>query len=150
MTQPEAIIGIGLPASGKSTLLKPLAQQLNAEYVCPDEIRRELGDVNDQSRNDKVWEEAYHRIGQALSSGRSVVVDVTNCNAAYRRQLVAHCRQWTDQVKGAWFRTQLKVCLQRNQARERHVPEKAIRRMEMELQTDPPSLGDGFSKLVTA
>lgn len=57
---------IGLPASGKSTIAKEIAKSEDAVIVSSDEIRREFGDVNDQSQNVKVFEEVEKRLKQNI------------------------------------------------------------------------------------
>ena len=57
---------IGLPASGKSTIAKEIAKSEDAIIVSSDEIRREFGDVNDQSQNEKVFEEVEKRLKQNI------------------------------------------------------------------------------------
>lgn len=57
---------IGLPASGKSTIAKELSKSEDAVIVSSDEIRRELGDINDQSQNTKVFEEVEKRLKQNI------------------------------------------------------------------------------------
>jgi predicted kinase len=146
-----AIISIGLPGSGKTTLLKKMAAQDGAVYICPDDIRAEEafgGDAADQSRNREVWTEAYRRIDAALSAGRNVVIDATNAKQPDRRRLVAHCRQKADQVKGVWFNTPYRVCLERNRGRVRVVPEFTMGIMAGWLEACPPTEADGFDQLV--
>lgn len=57
---------IGLPASGKSTIAKEIAESEDAVIVSSDEIRKEFGDVNDQSQNARVFEEAERRLKQNI------------------------------------------------------------------------------------
>lgn len=57
---------IGLPASGKSTIAKEIAKSEDAIIVSSDEIRKEFGDINDQSKNTKVFEEVEKRIKQNI------------------------------------------------------------------------------------
>lgn len=57
---------IGLPASGKSTIAKEIAKSEDAIIVSSDEIRKEFGDVNDQSQNAKVFKEVEKRLKQNI------------------------------------------------------------------------------------
>lgn len=69
---------VGLVGSGKSTVLKPLAEKLNAVRVSVDEIRqtlKESGFNYNQARNI-----AYEIIQELLDSGQSVAVD-GNCGS---------------------------------------------------------------------
>ena len=70
-----AIIAVGIPASGKTTYLKPLAERIGATYINPDELREQLlGDATDHSQNTRVWGLLYEQIDAALGKG-SVVID---------------------------------------------------------------------------
>lgn len=78
----SVIIAIGISGSGKSTYIrKNFGSHL---IVCPDEIRRELGNVSDQSNNQRVWTETPIRMRKVLDQYGSVVLDATNVNR-YRR-----------------------------------------------------------------
>jgi len=144
-----AIIGIGLPGSGKTTVLKELAAKSRATYVCPDDIRLELtGDASNQSRNREVWSETYRRIHAELDAGRNVVVDATNAKKPDRLRLIAHCRLKADQIHGMWFIAPLRVILERNQGRERVVPDFAMGLMAGWLEACPPVEAEGFDQLV--
>lgn len=57
---------IGLPASGKSTIAKEISESEDAVIVSSDEIRREWGNINDQSQNAKVFEEVEKRLKQNI------------------------------------------------------------------------------------
>ena len=143
-----ALIGIGLPGSGKSTVLKQLAVLCGAAYICPDDIREELtGDAADQSRNGDVWIETYRRIHAELDNGNSVIVDATNAKARDRLNLLRHCDKKAEQIIGLWFVTPYQICQERNLARDRVVPITAMERMACWLYEDPPSLDEGFDEL---
>ncbi len=148
MIRRRVIIGIGLPGSGKSTILRPMAADLGAVYICPDDIRAEVtGDPADQSQNAVVWRLAYERLERALETVGSAIFDATNAKAADRRELVAFCRAHADRVEGIWFDTPLMVCLKRNRARTRVVPDVAVGRMYNQLKAEPPTLAEGFDSL---
>lgn len=143
-----AIVGIGLPGVGKTTILKRLAGNTTA-YVCPDDIRLALtGDASDQSRNQEVWEEAYRQIHAELDAGHNVIVDATNARKADRLRLIAHCRLKADEIQGIWFVAPLSVVQTRNQKRNRTVPDTIIEAMAHQLEADPPTLTDGFDQLI--
>ncbi len=146
---PTAIVGIGLPASGKTTTLKQLATEKGAAYICADDIREQLsGSAKDHSRNDDAWSIIYRKIEAALLEGHDVVVDATNAKVKDRRQMARFCSNLGAKTIGYWFVTPLRVCMRRNQARKRVVPDRAMRRMDYCLRSAPPDLSDGFSKIV--
>jgi predicted kinase len=51
------------------------------------------------------------------------------------------------QIQGIWVNPGLAVCLARNRARARQVPEAVIERMARRLNELPPALADGFDQL---
>ncbi|HEX6258496.1 MAG TPA: ATP-binding protein [Candidatus Saccharimonadales bacterium] len=144
-----ATIGIGLPGVGKTTRLKKLAAESGAVYICPDDIRVELtGNADDQSRNSEVWDVAYQRMDAELAAGRDIVVDATSARRGDRMKLVARCRQGADRIVGVWFTAPYRVCLHRNQQRERVVPEFSMGLMAGWLEAYPPSEAEGFDEVV--
>jgi predicted kinase len=144
-----AIVGIGVPGSGKSTVLKALAEKDGLAYVCPDDIRAKLtGNASDQTRNAEVWDRAYKQITRHLSQGRTVVVDATNAKPEDRQQLVRHCRPLANRILGMWFRTPLDVCLARQARRDRQVPDAYIRSSHNWLTRHPPRLSEGFDFII--
>jgi predicted kinase len=79
----ELYIMSGLPFAGKSTLTKALINRFGFSLVGLDEINRERGiGFHGKPVAPQEWEitykEAYRRIGQLLSEGKSVIYDATN------------------------------------------------------------------------
>ena len=144
-------MGIGIPGSGKTTYLRPLAERYGFIYVSPDLIREEVtGDTADQSQDDAVWELARGRINEALSANASVVVDATFRVRRYRREFVDFLRAaGAHAVLGIYADVPLALAQERNQGRERVVPEDVLRRMHASLTNEPPSLEDGFDAIFT-
>lgn len=85
----KVIMGIGIPGSGKTTILKKVANDYGYSYICPDDIRLELtGDINDQSKNKEVWEESYRRLEKNLKEGKTVVFDATFAKVSTREECI--------------------------------------------------------------
>ncbi len=147
----KVIIGIGIPGSGKTTVLKDFAEKYNYIYICPDEIRMEmLGDAADQSKNSEVWAEAHQRMRDFLAQGQTVVFDATFTNANGRKNFLDLARQsGAEKIQGILFDTPLEIAQERNLSRERQVPEHAMQRMHNDLQKDKPSLEDGLDAIFT-
>lgn len=83
------IILVGLPASGKSTLAKLIAQALpdrKVEILNGDRINRELNRVPSYSREEllAVHEFIHKKAEQALRAGQVVIYDATNLIEKHR------------------------------------------------------------------
>ena len=106
---------IGLPASGKTTCGKRLAEVEDALIVSSDEIRKELlGDVNDQTKNEQVFKEVENRIINGLKE-RNVIYDATNIN--YKRRM-AFLQKIKNAEKIAFLiATPYEECIERNNTR---------------------------------
>lgn len=145
-----AILGIGLPGSGKTTYLKSIADKRpNSVYISADDIREQItGDPLDQSMNKVVWELLYGAIELALAKGKDVIVDATNYRQYDRRRLVAHCAKFTPKIIGVVMNAHIDECKRRNAMRENSVPEYVIDKMFEEFLKNPPSDEDGFAFLI--
>ena len=146
-----AIMGMGIPGSGKTTYLRPLAERYGFIYLCPDDIRMELtGDPTDHTREEAVWDLARARIQQAFEGNASVVVDATFRIRRYRKEFVEFLREaGAHTVIGVYAQVPLEVAQERNQTRSRRVPPDVLLRMHASLAQEPPSLEDGFDALFT-
>jgi predicted kinase len=135
----KVILGIGVPGSGKTTVLKRFAEENEYTYICPDDIRKELaGDAADQSKNREVWIEAYKRTEQELLEGKSVVFDATFANPDQRKDFLHFARQkGAEKIQGVYVDVDLEIAKERNSQRERIVPEHAIQRMHKNLEDFP-------------
>jgi predicted kinase len=144
------IAGIGVPGSGKTTVLKKLADEQGYVYICPDDVRLELtGDALDHSRNEEAWTLSYLRMEQALEGGHVVVFDATQARVRDRQEFTENARTaGATHIIGAYAEIPLALALERNSRRERVVPKYAIERMYQMFQKDPPSVEDGFDAIV--
>lgn len=144
----KAYIGVGLPGSGKTTHLKKFASQEGAVYVCADDIRTEwYGDAGIQVDPGLIWEEVRRRARKALMAGRDVVVDGTNVKPQDRRRMIQACSA-ADQVVAIWCQAPFRICVERNSARDRVVPDYAMRRMKRQLYQSPPTRSEGFARVL--
>jgi predicted kinase len=136
--QPECVILIGLPASGKTTFYREQFASTHA-HVSKDLLRN-------NRRADRRQEQL---IVESLARGHSVVVDNTNASIEVRAQLVALARSHGAQVIGYYFPTEAADALRRNRARRgrERVPDVAIFAIRKRLE--PPSPEEGFDRLFT-
>ena len=146
----RVIVGIGIPGSGKTTVLRAYAEDRGLTYISPDEIRAEIsGDARIQSDMRLVWKTAYERMGSALKEGRDVVFDATQYKPEDRRDFTEKARQYgAAEIVGVFFDVPLVVAKERNARRERVVPEHALERMHRLLEKQPPRLEEGFTSLI--
>lgn len=136
---------IGIPGCGKSThARKMMEKDSSIVIVSSDAIRKELyGSEEDQSHNQEVFNEVFKRTRAALANGLHVIVDATNL---FRKRRIAFLKQFNNCEKRATvFAIPFEVCCERNNSRERTVPQYAIDRMYRSFE--PPHWAEGFDKI---
>jgi predicted kinase len=146
---------IGLPGSGKSTLAAHLLQQGARRLISTDRIRADLfGDESVQGPWLTVWAEVGRQFRQAVLESqagiiREAIYDATNAVRKQRRQTIALAREsGFTHITGLWLNVPLWLCLQRNQQRDRQVPEEVILHMSRSLCDAPPSEAEDFDRLL--
>jgi predicted kinase len=142
------IIGVGIPASGKTTLLRPLAQELSLVYLNADDIRRELtNDERNHTREPEVWKLLRDRLEEAIRHG-GAIVDATHTRRRDRHELIEVSRDnGAEYIKVVWLQTDVETVLARNSTRPAPVPEEAIRRMANRLDLNPPTRSEGIDEI---
>ena len=147
---PVVIMPVGVPGSGKTTLMTQLANEMTFQRISPDKIRRELtGSMADQSANRAVWQVAEQRAKDSLSSNKSVIIDATHADAKQRIAAIQKYRSFGAQtVYAIVLDVPLAVSLERNRQRKRRVPESAIRRMYKNLKHQRVSTEEGFDRVI--
>ena len=82
-----------------------------------------------------------------LDLGRPVsYVDATNFRREFRVPFLEIARERGCEIEALFFDVPLEVCLARNEARGRQVPEDVLRAMAERLE--PPTIEEGFSRIV--
>ena len=84
----KLIFMCGLPASGKSTWAENNKEKLNAVVHSSDSIREELGNINDQSQNELVFNTLHKRVKEDLLNGKNVIMDQTGLKRKNRLHLL--------------------------------------------------------------
>lgn len=141
---------IGLPGCGKSTLCEKLKESHN--IVSTDALRIELCDnVNEQSSNDLVFNEARKRIIRSLNASENVVFDATNVNRKYRIKFLNDIKSQKKQdvdVKyiALWVAVPYETVIERNNSRSRVVSKDVIKKMY--LNFSPPGIDEGFDEIM--
>ncbi len=134
-------ITVGLPGSGKSTYLA----RLGANAISSDEIRRLIADdPHDQTMNARIFSVIRYLVRQRVAAGRPITyVDATHLTVWERKPYVILAQRYGCTLEALFFDVPVEVCIARNQARERVVPEAAIRKMAQQMI--PPSTQEGFA-----
>ena len=118
---------VGIPGCGKSTYART-HYGLDDWVVSSDRIRAELGDVNDQSKNEEVFRLFHAEIGALLIARKSVIADSTALDGFARKTLRKIGKECGAEVHLVYF-SNIAAAARRNQERERVVPAKAMDRM---------------------
>ena len=152
---------VGLAGSGKSTIAKEIEYSIRMSYpkydeygradkvvlISSDDIREEiLGDVNDQTQNDKVFSHIHKLIKQAVKDYNHIIVDATNLTIKNRRALLNCLDDKKDYHKIAYIvNTSIEKCKENNSKRDRKVPEYVIDNQAKKFEI--PFANEGFNSI---
>ena len=137
------VLAIGLPGSGKSSWFKrhkitPLSSDLLRVLL--------FDDATEQRFQDLIFSNLRSMLKARLIARRPTnYVDATNLSPHERNGWIKLAKDYGYEVQAVFFDVPVEVCLERNQRRERKVPEDAMRRMASKLK--PPAFEEGFSKI---
>ena len=91
------MFSVGCSGSGKSTYYyKNLKDTFS--IIEPDLIRKEFGDINDQSRNADVYMTAHKRLDEYLKDGKNVYFSATNLSVKSIKSLIDIAKEYTDDI----------------------------------------------------
>ena len=137
---------MSISGSGKTTL----AYKENDFVIDSDEMREKLfGDAKYQGDNDKVFETMYAETVKALRENHDVAYVATNLSSKRRIALLQRLRAAipnTLKCVCVVVCAPIHVCKERNNTRERHVPEYVIDRQLQQFQI--PYYGEGWDDIV--
>ena len=137
----KLILARGLPGSGKSTWAKTWVEEdpENRARVNRDDIRWVLfkqyylspdAHGTTQEKEAQVTHVQNNLTQKALKEGKSVVIDNTNLDPRVFREFGKIASQYEAHLTNKDFHIDIEECIRRNNARERVVPEHAIRNMQ--------------------
>ena len=128
----EAVIFVGLQASGKSTFYR--------ERFFDSHIRLNLDMLRTRHREALL-------LKACLEAKQPFVVDNTNPTPADRQRYIVPAREQRFRVVGYYFRSQIDECQKRNEGREGHraIPVAALLGTYRKLEI--PHLEEGFNEL---
>lgn len=137
------VLAIGLPGSGKSSWFK----RHNIRALSSDLLRDLLfDDPTEQRYQDLVFSNLRSMLKARMIARRPLnYVDATNLTPHDRHTWIKLARDYGYDVHAVFFDVPLEVCVERNQRRQRVVPEDAMRRMAAKFR--PPTFEEGFSKI---
>ncbi len=134
------VVAVGLPGAGKSTWFR----ERGITPLSSDELRLLLADdVDEQAFQEDIFRALRYLLEARLDIGRPVnYIDATNLIAEQRRDFLDIAKRRGCRAEALFFDVELGVCLERNRARKRRVPEDVMRAMAEALE--PPSRDEGF------
>ena len=126
MTQPELIMLVGIPASGKSTLTKEYSEK-GYIILSSDEIRVQISkeqgwEPYDQEKlgeiNGMVFEYIRKTASALLKEGKNVVLDATNLGRKKRKNILSFLNRTSCKKICVLLITPRDICIQRNKLRQ--------------------------------
>jgi len=137
------VLAIGLPGSGKSSWFK----RHNITPLSSDLLRALLfDDPTEQRYQDLIFSNLRSMLKARLIARRPMnYVDATNLTPHERQSWIKLAKDFGYEVQAVFFDVPAEVCLERNQRRDRVVPEEIMRRMAAKLR--PPTFEEGFAKI---
>ncbi|MFN8967275.1 MAG: AAA family ATPase, partial [Pseudanabaena sp.] len=80
---------------------------------------------------------------------QSVIYDATNYKHEYRKNIIDLAKEHGFKpITGIWLDVPLWICLSRNDLRDRVVPEDVVIEMYRTLSYNPPTLSEGFDRIL--
>lgn len=145
----QLIVMCGVPASGKSTISKQLADKLEATLISRDMVRNEIKETKyDRETHDRVKTAFLDKIKSKLLLGDNVVADATHLTKTSREYLIKIGQEFDVSLVAVYFDVEWEVLKSRNAMRDEKikVPEDTLKSMYMDYGF--PSKTEGFDNVV--
>lgn len=141
-----AIVMVGLPGSGKSTISNKIKNKYNCTYLSSDKIREELyGDENCQDNPSKVFSIMNSRFIESCKNNKITIYDATNLNRKRRTELLNSIPSNVYRVAVIVW-SSIETCIDRDSLRNRTVGKKVIDKMVRRFET--PTEIEGFNGVI--
>ena len=128
----KAIITLGLPASGKSTFLETLDLNLQYQTFDADQYTSEEKDP-EKAHIDRNEQMCRDIISYGVNGTGDMIIVAASGGCRFEDTL--NCLiTWGYDIIILYFDTELEVCLEQNQMRDRKVPEEVIRNSVEQLR----------------
>lgn len=128
--KPIFFMMVGLPGSGKSYQAEKLSKEYDANIHSSDVIRKELfGSESSQEDNNEVFNVLSERIKTNLRNGKNAIHDATNIDYKRRKAFVESLNKIDCWKICVFIATPFKTCVERNNGRDRVVPQYVMDRM---------------------
>lgn len=146
----------GAPGAGKTTKAYEIVNANESDIawtiISTDDIRKQLREENGvRPTNKVVFEKVHKEIYEALIDGCNIIYDATNCNRQSRRNIMNTVRKViTGRSLCLILKTNLRTCLANVGIRDAEdpegwkIPDEVIETMYTRLQSDPPSMREGY------
>jgi predicted kinase len=137
------VLAIGLPGSGKSSWFK----RHNITPLSSDLLRSLLfDDPTEQRFQDLIFSNLRSMLKARLIARRPMnYVDATNLSPNERHSWIKMAHDYGYEVHAVFFDVPTETCMERNQRRQRVVPQDVMQRMAAKLR--PPTFEEGFAKI---
>lgn len=146
---PKLVIGMGLPGSGKSTVLKEFADKYGYDFVSVDQVREKYGLTTEQPSTDREWDEIRSRALAGYKAGRTVVIDGTFLGNIRKKFLDFARENGIQKIHGVLVDTPAELAWERNLGRERQTKREVFEDRLDNLKNLPPEMIDGFDAIFT-
>jgi predicted kinase len=144
----RAVIMVGVPASGKSTVAKQIAKDLDLVFVSSDEVVKtdENGSrIYNRDTLRESWLQVWTTIGSCVLQGKSFLLDATLVTEERRSPVIGLALGAGYEVTAVFLNTRPETCLIRNSLREHRVPESTLLRMAANLEA--PQTEEGWTTI---